>query len=479
MNLLAQIARENTLEKISYLYLIVVLLSVVGAVATESYLPVTIPLILLFGAFSIAHTDKLFILLFALIPLSTEFQITDSLGTDLPSEPVMWVLFGIWLLWLCHKKAVRSSAVYQHPLTWLIAMHLAWIFIAFIYSENHIISIKFFLAKLWYVGVFYFLAFYMLRDRADFKRIMTALFATLLFTVVVIFFRHAVEGGLTFATINDVVSPFYRNKVNYSSLIALFLPILWFLYTESKEKSRGRWWLKASIIFLLIALYFGYTRATMIAVVAAVFTPFILNNRLIKPILVAAVLAAGGLTYHMFSGETFLEHAPDFDRTIMHYEFDNLLEATYQFEDLSTMERFYRWIAGYYMVSERPLTGFGPNSFYENYKPYTVRSFQTYVSDNPEQSGIHNYYLMLMIEQGIPGFLFFFAIVVVFLLRSQHLYHSLKPGSDRNLLVAITASMIIILLLQLMNDLIEVDKIGSFFWLWLAILVKLELNWRR
>ncbi|TVR84130.1 MAG: O-antigen ligase family protein [Saprospirales bacterium] len=479
MNQLIQTVRENPLEKISWLYLVIVFLSVIGAVATESYFPVAVPLILLFTSFAIAHTDKLFLLLFALIPLSTEFQVTGGLGTDMPSEPVMWVLFGIWLFWLCQRQMVRSSTIYRHPLTWLISMHLAWIFVAFIYSENHIISIKFFLAKLWYVGVFYFLAFYMLRDKTDFKRIMMAVFASLLFTVVVIFFRHAVEGGLSFATINDVVSPFYRNKVNYSSLIALFLPILWFLFSESKENSRRRWWLRACIVFLLIALYFGYTRATMIAVVAAVFTPFILKNRLIKPILVVAVLGAGSLTYHMFSGETFLDHAPEFDRTIMHYEFDNLLEATYQFEDISTMERFYRWIAGYYMVADRPLTGFGPNAFYENYKPYTVRSFQTYVSDNPEQSGIHNYFLMLMIEQGIPGFLFFFAIVVVFLLRSQQLYHSLKPGSDKNLLTAITASMIVILLLQLMNDLIEVDKVGTFFWLWLAMLVKLEMNWRR
>ena len=467
------------IQKLTLIYWGVVFLSVIGAVASESFLPLIIPAGLLLGAFTLTHLDKVFLLLFITIPLSSEFQVTNSLGTDLPSEPLMWLLFGVWILMLCHRKSVRSSTVFYHPLTWFIAMHLAWIFIASLYSSNHIISIKFLLAKIWYVGVFYFLAYYLIRNRAGFNSLMKVVFCALLFTVAIIFFRHAVEGGLTFASINSVVDPFYRNKVNYSSIIALFLPLLWYLRKESRKGSGNRKFYTISMIFLLVALYFGYTRAAMIAIAAAALTPQILKYNLIKPILVAGVLAAGGLTFHMFSGETYLKHAPEFDRTIMHYEFDNLLEATVQFEDLSTMERFYRWIAGYYMLSERPLTGFGPNSFYESYKPYTVRSFQTYVSDNPEQSGIHNYYLMLMIEQGIPGFLFFFAIVVFFLLKANLLYHQLEDGHEKNLLVALTASMIVILLLQLMNDLIEVDKVGPFFWLWLAVLVKLELGWKR
>ena len=45
------------------------------------------------------------------------------------------------------------------------------------------------------------------------------------------------------------------------------------------------------------------------------------------------------------------------------------------------------------------------SNFYPNYQARTVRSFTTYVSDNPERSGIHNYYLMTAVEQGIPGLL--------------------------------------------------------------------------
>jgi O-antigen ligase len=466
-------------ESISLIYFAVVLISVTGAVALNSFVPLAVPLLILLVVFSVTQFEKLFLLLFLTIPLSSEFSVTDSLGTDMPAEPIMWILFGFYLLLWAHSEKVRNSTVFRHPLFALIALHLGWIFIAFIYSDHHIISLKFFLSKLWYTGVFFLLSYYLLKTRRDFNRIMTAVFVSLLFTAIVVFIRHAIEGGFTFASINSVVNPFYRNKVSYSSLIALFLPILWYLYTEARRNSSWRTFVGLSVVFLLVALYFGYTRAAMISVVAAAFTPLLLRHRLIKPILVVGVLGAGFLSWYMFSGDTYLEHAPDYDRTIMHQRFDNLLEATYQFEDISTMERFYRWIAGYYMVLEKPVTGFGPNSFYHSYEPYTVRSFQTYVSDNPEQSGIHNYYLMLMVEQGLPGFLFFFAIVVFFLVRAQWLYEKLDPGPDRNLLVAITASMIVILLLQLMNDLIEVDKVGTFFWLWLAVLIKIEWDWKQ
>lgn len=461
------------------LYWVVVVFSVTTAILSESIIPLLVPAILLFLAFSLHNLDKIFLLLFFLIPFSNEFQVTESLGTDMPSEPLIWFLFVVYLFALFQNKALRSGAIYTHPLTFLIFLHLGWIFFSFFFAVNQVIAMKFFLAKCWYVGVFYFLAYYMIDKKATLNKILSVTFYALLITAIIIFIRHGVEGGFTFRSINSVVGPFYRNKVAYSSIIALLLPLIWYLWTESKKYSGRRKFIFVSILFLLVALYFGYTRAAMISLFAAVFTPLLFRLRLTKLALAAAVLSIGGLSYYMFSGEKYLEYAPNYETTVMHYQYGNLLEATYQFEDISTMERFYRWIAGYYMVVEKPVTGFGPNNFYETYKTFTVRSYQTYVSDNPEQSGIHNYYLMMLIEQGIPGFLIFFTICVVFLIRAENLYQRLPRSSEKNLLIGISASMIIILLLQLMNDQIEVDKVGSFFWLWMAVLIKLENDWKR
>ena len=70
-------------------------------------------------------------------------------------------------------------------------------------------------------------------------------------------------------------------------------------------------------------------------------------------------------------------------------------------EDISTMERVYRWVAGVEMVKDKPIFGFGPGTFYSAYKAYTLSSFQTYVSDNVDHSTVHNYFLLTFIEQGL------------------------------------------------------------------------------
>jgi O-antigen ligase len=155
---------------------------------------------------------------------------------------------------------------------------------------------------------------------------------------------------------------------------------------------------------------------------------------------------------------------------VAHYKFDNLVAATYKMEDISTMERLYRWVAGFQMFQERPITGFGPSNFYSNYKDYSVSSFQTYVSDNPEKSGIHNNYLMVLVEQGIPGLLIMLLLAFVPLLIGEKTYHLLKNTGAKHLLMAAILSFLAIDIFIIINDLLEADKIGPFFFLNAAII---------
>ena len=151
----------------------------------------------------------------------------------------------------------------------------------------------------------------------------------------------------------------------------------------------------------------------------------VLRLRLTRVVLVGVGLSVAGAATYFVSGDNFMRFAPDYEKTIWHG--GNLqahLESTYKLEDVSGMERVYRWVAAARMVADKPLVGSGPATFYPEYKRYTVSSFRTYVSQNFEQSTTHNYFLLTLAEQGIPGFLLLCALAATALLTAERLYHA-------------------------------------------------------
>src|SRR5204863_8437894 len=128
--------------------------------------------------------------------------------------------------------------------------------------------------------------------------------------------------------------------------------------------------------------------------------------------IVAALGITIGLTYP-FTNNNYLDYAPEFKETIIHDEFGQHLSSTFEGKDVSSMERIYRWVAATRMFKDHPWMGFGPGNFNPYYKSYTVSSFETYVSDNPEHSTAHNYPLLLLAEQGTIGLAIFFFLTAV------------------------------------------------------------------
>ena len=145
--------------------------------------------------------------------------------------------------------------------------------------------------------------------------------------------------------------------------------------------------------------------------------------------------------------------------------------ATYRLTDLSTAERFHRWIGGIRMTEGHLLHGYGPNGFYYAYKPYTVSAFQTYVSVNEERSTVHNYFLLLLIEQGIPGLVIFCLLLGVLFYYAHQWYHTASDKRERIYAAAVAAMLGMIVSLNLLSDLVETDKIGGLFFICVGILL--------
>ncbi len=433
-----------------------------------------IPALALFGYLALVDFRKIFYLLFFFIPLTVEVWLPNGTVTDMPTELMTVVLMGIYFLYTLRNGRSLRSDFLKHPITLALSLHLGWLFFTAITSQDLMISFKFSLAKIWYVTTFFFLAGSILKEEKDLRTLTWVVLVPLVFTIFYVLRNHAAV-GFSFADINSVVYPFYRNKVAYACMLSIFLPFVWFTRQMYRRWSWQWTTLAGAAVLLLIGIQFSYTRAAYITLAMGVGAFFVIKWRWMKPVLAVAAVLAVLYTTGMVRHNNYLDHKPVYEKTITHEDFGDLLNSTTKGQDVSTMERVYRWVAGGHMVGERPWLGFGPGTFTAHYKTYTLHGFRTYVSDNKEGSGIHCYYLMTAVEQGYIGALLFVALVFIVLLKGEAIYHQTLDPNRKRLVMMVMLTTVIIDGLLLMNDLVETDKIGSFFFLCMAVLVNVDL----
>lgn len=445
------------------------LITVLCAIATDLWFLIGIPFAVLFAVGVILNPKLIYLSLFGLIPFSTEVNLPGGIGLDFPGEPLMIAVTGLVILLAIEHLRKWDGKLFYNSLTLIILAIFGWSIVTTLFSTQPVISVKYLAAKLWYIIPFYFgtLIFYQRNIKLLRPLIKLVVGMTLVATLYVVV-RHGMM-SFAFDSVNRAGRPFFRNHVTYGALLVLILPYLLYLWKTSKHP------LKLAIYgaFLLlfgIAIYTTYTRAAYVCVLGIVAGYFMIRFKLTTIAIIAALLVSSiGVSYLVHKNQ-FLEYAPDYQKTVTHHNINNLMEATVKGEDISTMERVYRWVAGVRMIATKPLVGFGPSAFYESYEPYTLNRFETYVSDNPEKSGIHNYYLMTCVEQGIPGFLLFLLLTALPLIIAERTYHQLQSIELKSLVLAAALSLITIDLLLLINDLLEADKIGSYYYWSLAII---------
>ena len=87
------------------------LVSLFLAIGTNQYFLVGIPVALMIAFIGIVDFRKIFLLLFACIPISTDDIILPSgFSTDLPTEPLMIVLMGVFFFFsYCKEKKLGGG----------------------------------------------------------------------------------------------------------------------------------------------------------------------------------------------------------------------------------------------------------------------------------------------------------------------------------------------------------------------------------
>ena len=450
------------------------LLAGAGAALRQQQALLLLPVLVLGVFVALIEWRWIYYGLFFLLPFTLEIPLFGGLSMDVPSEPLMLALtacvFGTLLL----GKVRLPGREWRHPLLLVLALMLLWTATDAAFSVDKIKSIKYLLAKVWYIAPFLLGTLLVVRKPSAAWHCAAIYAAGACLSVLYIGSRHGSK-GFSFEEINWAIQPFYRNHVIYAAVLALLVPFgLMAQRAATSSMARLAW--RVALGILLFGLLTSYTRASILSLPIAGLFYLSMRLRLTRVVLLAAALGVAGTVTYFASEDTFMEYAPDYEHTVFNGQnFEKHLEATYKMQDVSGMERVYRWVAAARMIADKPLVGSGAATFYPEYKRYTVKSFRTYVSENPEKSTTHNYFLLQLAEQGIPGFLLFVALVATALLAAERLYHQSKHRPDvRRVVLAASLSFVIIVFHLALNELVEVDKIGPVFFICLALLVRAD-----
>lgn len=143
--------------------------------------------------------------------------------------------------------------------------------------------------------------------------------------------------------------------------------------------------------------------------------------------------------------------------------------SIFQFGEGSAKTRFQIWSAAWRGVQDRPIFGFGPDTFrliFPKYKPveYVKDAGYLSVADN-----VHNYPLQLAAGIGIPGVLMFYGIFGWAMWRSAPLVFAREKSGSRMVLAGFWVACIA----YLVHLLFGLSVTGSSLLLWMSVAVVL------
>lgn len=436
-----------------------------------------LPVVLLAIYGAIFNTQFTFLLLFLLAPLSVNIEeYVNGFGLYVPTEPL---LFGLMLLLLFQqiKYKVFPDFIWKNAIVWSIGLYLLWVLFTSITSQLPLVSFKFLLARLWFMVP---ILFYGSRVFLSEKNIKTFLwFFTIGMTIAMVFtvFVHA---SYAFGEKEShwVMWPFFKDHTIYGAMTAFLVPLIFGIYFSKKHSPLIQAILLVLIAINLIALYFSYTRAAWLSIIAALFVWLLIHFK-IKFSLILGVVATIGV--FVFFSWTSIEQSMSKNKSEHTTEdFGKRLESAANVTtDASNLERINRWSCAIAMFQERPIFGFGPGTYAFEYARFQKPENLTIISTNFGDGGnAHSEYLGPLAEMGFMG------LIVVLILISAIFYKGITlynrwPSEKREMKVLILA-MILALVTYfvhgILNNYLDTDKAAIPIWGICACFIALEFK---
>ncbi|MCB0791428.1 MAG: O-antigen ligase family protein [Flavobacteriales bacterium] len=445
--------------------------------AHEQYWLALLPVALIIGWAAIASVDKLLLFVVFATPLSINLEQLElgGIGISLPTEPLMVGMMLLFLLKLALERNVLSAAVLRHPVSVIVVMQLIWMAVCIIPSEMPVVSIKYLLARLWFVSTMYFIATRLFDDPRNMHRFFWS-FVIALGGVIVYTLVHHAQYRFEQDPAHWVMTPFFKDHTSYGAVIAMVLPFL-VSGVSMPGYSRSR---RGAVVFLLLlftaGLVFSYTRAAWVSLAGAGAVFLVMRLRI--PLwVVGTLLLTGGGIYLAEQDRILIALERNRDESS-----DDLAKHVSSISnissDASNLERINRWHSALRMFQERPVFGWGPGTYMFQYAPFQASEDRTIISTNfGLQGNAHSEYLGPLAEQGLFGMLLMVALVVTVTIRAMLLFRRMPPGADRHLMTAAFLGLFTYFIHGALNNFLDTDKASVPFWGFTAMVVLLDIKY--
>src|SRR5690606_10591084 len=356
---------------------------------------VILPIVILAYLF---EANRLWWLVIGLVPLSfnTELIAQGPVGMYLPTEPL---LFGFLILtFLYFLKHPPDKRYVNHPISWLVILYFTWMMVAVIVSTNLWVSLKSFIAQLWYVIPIFYLGSVILRKQYNRVRFLNTYLTG--FSLVVIYTLIRLwSHGFPEKESQWLMQPFFKDHTILGAVLGLIIP---YLYLRSFERSihwnKRLLWIGLAVIFTIV-LIFTYSRAAILSLVVAAGLFLLIRLRIpFRYLMITGVLTGGILLWNQ---DALMEKLSNNQTESSEEVLENIESISNISTDASNLERINRWNSAIGMWKERPLFGWGPGTYQFEYAPFQKAEDLTIISTNVGDVGnAHSEFLGTLSENG-------------------------------------------------------------------------------
>ena len=439
----------------------------------EQYWFSAIPPAIILGLTALLSLEKVFyfIVFFTPISLNLENMEFGGIGMYLPTEPVLFLIMVLFIIRLFFKMDYDKKVI-LHPITLAIFFQLIWLVVTTFTSVRPIVSLKFVLARMWFLVTFYFIAIQVFRHSKKIHRFLwlyiIPLTMVIIYTVVNHYFHDFDDKPAHF-----VMQPFFKDHTSYGAILVMYFPLLIYLLYRY-EKFSLKFYTSVLLLIFTAGIIFSYTRAAWLSLAGAcglwvIYKLKIRFSYLFSVALLGIIVLALSWPRIIMSLEKNRdESSSDFSEHIS--SMSNISS------DASNLERINRWECAIRMFMEKPVFGWGPGTYMFEYAPFQHSQSMTIISTNTGRLGnAHSEYIGPLAESGVLGSLSFILIVCLVFYYGSRTYHRLPKGQHKALILAVMVGFSTYILHGFLNNYLDTDKASLPFWGFIAIIVAYDL----